>query len=382
MPDLPLYFDIAATTPIDRDVANLINTINLENFGNPSSIHSFGQKSHNIIEKSRKKISEILKCNSSEIYFTSGGSESNNIVLKGILSPGDHFITSSYEHPSVLGLTDELENNNIKITLIKPNNHGVIEAKKIEDSIRENTKLISIMYVNNELGTINPINDIGEIAYNNNILFHSDAVQALGKIPLNLGTISADFISMSAHKLYGPKGVGALFIRKGSTLKPLIYGGKQEYSLRASTENIAGIGGFGMAVELATMNLTENSEHITHLENHFIRQLDEKKIDYTINGDQRIPGVLNMTFPKIDGQNLVIHLDMAGIGISFGAACSSGTAKASSMLMDLGLTKMHALSTVRISLGKMHSIDDVKKVVDTIHQILLQKREEFIDHEG
>ena len=223
---------------------------------------------------------------------------------------------------------------------------------------------------------------LSQVAHDNNILFHSDAVQALGKIPLDLSKIPADFMSMSAHKLYGPKGAGALFIRKGSTVKPLIYGGGQEHSLRASTENIAGIAGFGMAVELAAMSLEENSQHISRLEIHLLSLLDEKKIDYKINGAERVPGVLNITFPQIDGQNLVMQLDMAGIGISFGAACTSGTAKASTMLLDMGLTKEDSLSTVRISIGKIHSLEDVETVVNTIHQILSQQSEEYIAHEG
>ena len=238
------------------------------------------------------------------------------------------------------------------------------------------------MYVNNELGTINPIGEIARISHEKGILFHSDAVQALGKIPLDVTKIQADFLSMSAHKLYGPKGTGALFIRKGNTLEPLIYGGGQEANLRASTENIAGIGGFGLAVELATMSLNENFEHIKRLETHFISQLDEKKINYKINGTNRVPGVINITFPNIDGQNLVMQLDIAGIGISYGAACSSGTTKASSILLDLGLTKEEALSTVRISFGKIHSIENVKTVVDIIQQILIHQSEEVIIHEG
>ena len=363
MPDLPLYFDIAATTPIDRDVANLINTINLENFGNPSSIHSFGQKSHNIIEKSRKTISEILKCNSSEIYFTSGGSESNNIVLKGILSPGDHFITSSYEHPSVLGLTDELENNNIKITFIRPNNHGVIEAKKIEDSIRENTKLISIMYVNNELGTINPINDIGEIAYNNNILFHSDAVQFVGKEKIDLSKLKIDFISIGAHKFYGPKGIGALYCKNGRILKPLISGGGQESGIRAGTENVSFIAGMSLALEIADKRYHKNKDNILKLEKYFLDLLEKSKIDYRINGSERIPGIINITFFGIKGQDLLMNLDMLNIAISYGSACSSGTTSVPLALLESGLSKNEARCSVRISIGKFITKENIDKLI-------------------
>ncbi len=377
-----IYFDISATTPIDRRVADFMHDLQKETYGNPSSIHREGQAARAVIEKARRHLATALGCNFEEIIFTSSGSESNNMVLKGTLNSGDHFITSSYEHPAILKTLPYLTEKGVEFTLIKPDKNGRVQPESVEEKIQDNTRLISIMYVNNELGTINPISKIAHISHEKGILFHSDAVQALGKIPIDLSKIPADFMSMSAHKLYGPKGAGALFIRKGSTVKPLIYGGGQEYSLRASTENIAGIGGFGMATEHATMNLEENSQHINRLETHLLRQLNEKNIDYKINGTRRVPGVLNMTFPHMDGQTLVMQMDMAGIGISFGSACTSGTAKASTMLLDMGLTKEDAISTVRLSIGKIHSLEDVKTVVSTIHQILIQQSEEFTFHEG
>ena len=382
MPLNRIYFDISATTPIDPRVADFMHILQRETYGNPSSIHREGQAARAIIEKSRHQLALALNCTPEEIIFTSSGSESNNMVLKGCLSAGDHFITSSYEHPSILKVLPYLEKLGVEFSLVKPDKNGIVQSESILHEIQKNTRLISIMYVNNELGTINPILDIARMSHEKGILFHSDAVQALGKISLDVGDIPADFLSMSAHKLYGPKGVGAIFIRKGTVLEPLIYGGGQENNLRASTENIASIGGFGMAVERATMNLEENCEHITRLETHFISQLVEQKIDYKINGTHRVPGVLNMTFPNIDGQNLVMQLDMAGIGISFGSACTSGMTKTSTMLRDMGLTKEEALSTVRISLGKIHRFKDVETVVNAIHQILIQQSEELIFNEG
>ena len=376
-----IYFDICATTPLDPRVTDFMHDLQKKTYGNPSSIHREGQAALAVIEKSRRQLAMALHCAPDEIIFTSSGSESNNMVLKGVLNSGDHLITSSYEHPSILKVLPYLEENGIEISSVKPNENGIIQIESVEEKIKGNTRLISIMCVNNELGTINPIAEIGAMVKQHNILFHSDAVQALGKIPLNMGDISADFVSMSAHKLYGPKGVGALFIRKGSTLKPLIYGGSQEANLRASTENISGIGGFGMAVELASMNLKENFEYITRLETHFIRQLGEKELDYKLNGTHRVPGVLNMTFPNMDGQNLVMQLDISSIGISFGAACASGTAKAPTMLLDIGLSNEEALSTVRISLGKIHSLEDVETVVNTIYEILIQQSNKLIAHE-
>ena len=377
-----IYFDISATTPVDPRVADFMNVLQLETFGNPSSIHREGQAAHAVIEKSRRQLALALSCSPEEIIFTSSGSESNNMVLKGALSAGDHFITSSYEHPAILKVLPYLEEKGVEFTLVKPNKNGIVQPESVEQEIKENTRLISIMHVNNELGTINPIGEISNISHEKGILFHSDAVQALGKIELDVNKIPVDFLSMSSHKLYGPKGVGALFIRKGISLKPLIYGGGQEHNLRASTENIAGIGGFGMAVELATISLKDNFEHIIRLETHFISQLDEQEISYKINGNDRVPGVLNMTFYNVDGQNLVMQLDLAGIGISFGSACTSGTAKASNILINLGLTEEEALSTVRISLGKIHSLKDVETVTNAIHQILIQQSEKFIAHEG
>ena len=377
-----IYFDISATTPIDPRVADFMHDLQKETYGNPSSIHREGQAARAVVEKARRHLAMALSCTPDEIIFTSSGSESNNMVLKGTLNSGDHFITSSYEHPAILKVLPYLKEKGVEFSLIKPDKNGIVQPKSVEKETRENTRLISIMYVNNELGTINPISEIAIISHEKGILFHSDAIQALGKIPIDLNTIPADFMSMSAHKLYGPKGVGALFIRKGALLKPLIYGGGQEHNLRASTENIAGIGGFGMAVELAAISLKENFEHIIRLETHFISQLDEQEISYKINGNDRVPGVLNLTFCNIDGQNLVMQLDLAGIGISFGSACTSGTAKASNILMNLGLTEEEALSTVRISFGKIHSLKDVETVVNAIHQILIQQSEKFLAYEG
>ena len=377
-----IYFDISATTPVDPRVADFMHDLQKETYGNPSSIHREGQAARAVIEKSRCELAPVLCCSPEEIIFTSSVSESNNMVLKGTLNSGDHFITSSYEHPAILKTLPYLKEKGIEFSLIKPDKNGTVQPESVKEKIQDNTRLISIMYVNNELGTINPISEIAYISHEKGILFHSDAVQALGKIPLNVDAIPADFISMSAHKVYGPKGVGALFIRKGTILKPLIYGGGQEHSLRASTENIAGIGGFGMAVERAAMNMEENSQHIARLEIHLLNQLDEKNINYKINGIKRVPGVLNMTFFNIDGQNLVMQLDMAGIGISFGAACASGMAKASTKLLDMGLTKEDSLSTVRISIGKIHSLKDVETVVSSIYQILIQQSEQCTTHEG
>ena len=377
-----IYCDISATTPLDPQIGEFLIDLNEHIYGNPSSIHREGQAAKAVVEKSRRQLANALNSNPEEIIFTSSGSESNNMVLKGVLNPGDHFITSSYEHPAILKVLPFLESKNISTTIVNPDKNGLIHPSDIEENINANTRLISIMWVNNELGTINPISEIGSIARNRNILFHSDAVQALGKIYINVDETPVDFLSMSAHKLYGPKGIGALYKRGGSKLEPLIHGGGQESNLRASTENIGGIGGFGMAAELSTSKLEENTDHILRLESYFLNLLNEQNISYTINGTKRIPGVFNITFHGVNGQDLVLQLDFSGIGISFGSACTSGTVKASEMLLEMGITKEDALSTVRISFGKIHQLEDVKKVADSIGEILQSSVKELVNHGG
>ncbi|MBI65148.1 MAG: cysteine desulfurase NifS [Candidatus Marinimicrobia bacterium] len=365
-----IYFDIAATTPLDKDVAKLMHTLNTEYYGNPSSIHKIGQKSHNVIEKSRLSIAEKLNCKSSEIYFTSGGSESNNLALRGLLNKGDHLITSSYEHPSILNLASELEKNGIEVSYIKPNNNGEIQLSDIKPEIKKNTKLISIMYVNNELGVINPIKDISDFAKSKNILFHTDAVQFIGKEKFDLKSYNIDLLSMGAHKFYGPKGIGLLYIKQGLIINPIITGGGQESGLRAGTENISHIAGMDLALNKAYNNLDRNKNKIINLEKHFINKLNHYNIDYRLNGEKRIPGILNLTFKNVDGNTLLIHLDMIGFAISYGSACSSGTASPPLTLLEMGMPKDEAKCTVRISIGKFIKESDIDMLCSKIHHII------------
>ena len=365
-----LYFDIAATTPMDSAVADIMHKANIENYGNPSSMHMLGQKSHNIVERSRTSIAKILNCKTSEIIFTSGGSESNNIILKGVLEKGDHLITSSYEHPSVLNLAKNLEENGIEVSFVKPNKDGSIDVKDIESEIKENTKLISIMYVNNELGTINPIKEIGDIAHKNKILFHSDAVQFIGKENLDLSTIKIDFATICAHKFYGPKGIGGFYCKSGIILTPLIDGGGQESGLRSGTENISSILGMAKALEISNDNNDANKRQILKLESYFIELLKQSNIDYRINGANRFPGILNITFFGVEGHGLLMNLDMQGIAISYGSACSSGSANAPQALIEVGMEENEARCSVRISIGKMIVKDDIDKLFISIKNIV------------
>ena len=364
------YFDVAATTPLDPQVASLMHDINLNFFGNPSSIHQFGQKAHNILEKSRKKISSILNCHESEIIFTSGGTESNNTVLKSILKKGDHLITSSYEHPAILKVAKALENIGVIVTYINPTIDGIVNPEDIKNAFQKNTKLVSIMYANNEVGSINPIKEIATICKNSDILFHSDAVQYIGKMPIDLSNQKVDFLSIAAHKFYGPKSVGILYVKRGKNIDPLFIGGGQEKGIRPGTENISLIAGMSHALEIACNDIEKNLSHISNMEKILIDELNKNSINYKINGTNRLPGLLNISFYDIEGQTLLMNLDMAGIAISYGSACSSGSSKPSDVLIKIGIDEEIAKNSVRISIGKFIKKDDILNLVNNIKMII------------
>ena len=365
-----LYLDIAATTPLDESVIEYIHDINKNIYGNPSSIHRAGQKAHNIVSRSRKKIADLLHCKESEIYFTSGGSESNNIALQGILKSGDHFITSSYEHPAISNVAKSLEKNNIEISYVNPDSKGIINPEKIQDLIKSNTKMVSIMYANNEIGSINPINEIIELTKSKDVLFHSDAVQYIGKKNINLSNLDIDLLSIGAHKFYGPKGIGALYIKNGILIDPIFLGGGQEKGVSPGTESVALIAGMAKALELSTNNLDLNTKHILEMEKLFFSLLNNTSIKYKLNGGNRLPGFINITFYDFDGHSLLLNLDMKNIAISFGSACSSGSAKASNALLSIGINEQIAKKTVRITIGKFIKKEDIKILVKSIQEII------------
>ena len=368
-----IYFDVAATTPINSIVLDKMHEVNKNYFGNSSSVHQIGQKSHNLIERSRKSIASLLDCLESEIIFTSGGTESNNIALGGILSKNDHLITSTYEHPSILNVAKALSQKGIEVSYIKPNENGIINPDDIKNAFKKNTKLVSIMYLNNELGSINPIKEIASICKQNSILFHTDAVQAIGKEKISLNNTDIDLLSIGAHKFYGPKGVGALFIKKGISLNQVIYGGGQESGYRPGTESISLIAGMSEALKIALENLDSNKQHIENLENLFFSELDKTKISYTVNGKNRMKGFINITFHDVDGQSLLMNLDINGIGVSFGSACSSGTTKASNALLEIGLNQKAAKETIRISIGNFITKDNIFSIINSITNIINQE---------
>ena len=370
-----IYFDISATTPIDPRVINAMLEADKSLFGNPSSIHSFGQSSRVQIELSRQKIASALNCSRKEIIFTSGGSEANNQVLKNLLSSGDHIITSSYEHPSIIQTLESIDD--IKITYLTPNKNGTIDPALIENEIKDNTKLISIMWANNELGTINDICKISKIALKHGLQFHTDAVQAFGKVPINLSATNINYMSITAHKIYGPKGVGALYIKDKSSISPLIHGGGQEQNIRSGTENTSSIIGFGIASDIACSNYEKYQSHTLRLEKELIAGLNRLSVRYKINGENRLPGVFSICFPGASGSELLMNLDINGIAISYGSACSSGSLKPSETLIKCGIDSSIAKSSVRISFGRLNTsaeinrfTKEVKKYVDNMKESL------------
>ena len=365
-----IYCDIAATTPLNKDVLDEMTKVSSSFFGNPSSIHKFGQESKAIVERARLNMANLLGCDLSEIIFTGCGSESNNIALLGLMKMGDHLITSSYEHPAVLKTANELEKNGIDVTYIKPNSSGLIELKDIKNSINTKTKLVSIMYVNNELGTENPINQIAELTKKHGILFHTDAVQLIGKKEITLRDTSIDLLSLSAHKFYGPKGVGALYIKNGIDLIPTHFGGGQEKELRPGTENIVSIHGMSIALQKSMEEKDEWNKKVAEYESSFLKKLKKLKINYTLNGSNRISGILNITFHDILSQDIVIALDMKGYAISGGSACSSGSAKTSTSLKEIKMDDESASKTVRISFGKNLTTQNIMELSDCISEVI------------
>ena len=372
-----LYFDNSATTPIDQDVQSLMSDLNQNIYGNPSSIYASGRNAKNIIEIARRKLANAINSKPSEIIFTGGGSEANNIVLWDMVhKKRNHVITSSIEHPAILLVLRELEKLGVKHTIVPVDKNGLIDPDDIKKNIISDTGLISIMMANNEVGTIEPIQEIARIAQEHDVLFHSDAIQVLGKLPIDVKKLKLDIMSFSAHKFYGPKGVGALYIKDGVSINPMIIGGSQEKNMRAGTENVSGIAGLGLAAEIASNFEKENFSHLLELENYFKELIIDKHNDITFNGidNNKLPGLVNLTIPNIPSDLLLINLDNDGISISNGSACSSGTISPSPVLKAMGLSDKSNLESVRISAGKYNTMDEVNKLVDSIHSSIVTIR--------
>lgn len=374
------YFDHASTTPVKEEVLKeMIPYFNLE-FGNPSSLYSIGRRNRRAVEEAREKVARAINAKPNEIYFTSCGSESDNLAIKGIAfenkHKGNHIITSKIEHPAVLNTCKMLEQEGFKVTYLDVNKKGLIDLKILEESITDKTILISIMFANNEIGTIQPIKEIGKIAKKHNIYFHTDAVQAMGNIKIDVNNMNIDSLSMSAHKFYGPKGVGALYIREGIPFKKLQDGGHQEKDKRAGTENVPGIVGLGKAIEIANNNIDRYNKKLVYLRDYYINQVEEKIPDVKLNGDRvnRLPGNANFSFKYVDGEELLLDLDANGIAASSGSACSSGTDAPSHVLLAIGLTAETAKGALRITMGEENTKEDIDYLVSTLTEIVRKIR--------
>lgn len=389
-----IYLDNNATTKTDEEVVKAMIPYMSENYGNPSSIYRIGRENRRAVEDAREEVAKILKCDPSEIYFTSGGSESDNMAIKGIahsnIKKGNHIITSKIEHPAVLETCKQLEKEGFEITYVNVDENGVIDLEELKNSIKATTILITMMFANNEIGTIEPIQQFGEIARQNNIIFHTDAVQAIGNIDIDVKKLNIDSLSLSAHKFYGPKGVGALYIKKGIQFEKIIDGGHQERNKRAGTENVAGIVGLGKAIKLAYENLDEKNERIRSLRDYYVEQV-KKRIPYIkINGDieRRLPGNSNISFRFIEGEGLLLNLDLKGICASSGSACTSGSLDPSHVLLAIGLPHEIAHGSLRISIGKDNTKEEIDYVVDSLVEIVNKLRdmsplwETFIEEEN
>ncbi|MBF1179819.1 MAG: cysteine desulfurase NifS [[Eubacterium] sulci] len=376
-----IYLDNSATTPIKGDVLKEMLPFLTEHFGNASSLYTPGLVARRALDEAREKVAALINAKANEVYFTGCGSESDNWVLKGVASSlknkGNHIITTVTEHPAMLRTCEYLEKNGYEVTYLGIDDQGRLNPAELEAAIKDTTILVSIMMVNNEIGTIHPIKELAAIAKKHGVLFHTDAVQALGNVPIDVKDLGVDFLSMSAHKIYGPKGVGGLYIRRGAKLGTLIFGGGQESGKRAGTENVAGIVGFGKAAELALNSLDEHIKHSTEIRNYLAEKLTAEIPDVIINGsmDNRHPGNLNVTFKYIEGESILIQLDACGICISTGSACSSKSLKPSHVLSALGVPVELIHGTVRFSVGDFTTKEDIDYTVECTKKVVAWLRD-------
>lgn len=369
------YFDNAATTKVKEEVLQEMLPYFSEKYGNPSSLYSIGRISKKAIEEARKKVAGLINAKSNEIYFTGCGSESDNTIIKGVAyaysKKGRHIITSQIEHPAVLHTCQVLERQGFEVTYLKVNKQGIIDIDELRNSIRNDTILISIMFANNEIGSIQPIEMIAKIAKMHNIIFHTDAVQACGNVPIDVKRMGIDALSLSGHKLYAPKGIGALYVRSGIEFEKFMDGGHQEKNKRAGTENVAGIVGIGKACELANLNLKEHTKHLQELRDYFVAQVQEKIKGAVLNGgmENRLPGNVNFSFSGVDGEALLLNLDAKGICASAGSACTSGSSAPSHVLSSIGLSDELARSSLRVTFGEENTKEDVDYLIESLCEI-------------
>jgi len=373
-----IYMDNAATTPVDKEVAKAMQPYFSEKFGNASSLHLWGREAKMALDIARAKIAKFIGAKEEEIIFTSGGTESNNLTIKGLAfsSPrGSHIITSKIEHHAITEPCEWLEKQGYKVTYLDVDQYGMVNPKDVEKAITEKTILVSIMHANNEIGTIEPIAEIGKICKKHNILFHTDAVQSFGKVPINVKKMNIDLLSTSAHKIYGPKGVGFLYIRKGIKLTPVAHGGGHEQGIRSGTENVAGIVGFAKAVELAKKRMLFDNLHLKKLQKKLIEGISKIE-NAKLNGHptQRLANNVHFSFSGIEGESLVVLLDIAGIGASTGSACTTKSLKPSHVLTACGLSAEIAHSSLRLTLGRENTPEQINYVLKKIPEVVANLR--------
>ena len=375
-----IYLDYAATTPTHPEVVKAMLPYFSDAFGNPSSLYSYGLEARQAIELARMKVAQAIGARNEEIVFTGGGSEANNFAIKGVayanVRKGNHIITDVIEHPAVLETCRFLEKRGFKVTYLPVDKYGLVDPEKVREAITERTVLISIMQANNEIGTIQPIDEIGKIAHKAKVYFHTDAVQTTGHIPVNVNELKVDMLSMSAHKFYGPKGVGVLYTRKGTKIVSLIHGGEQESGRRAGTENVPGIVGLGKAIELAGFEMSEEAERLNVLRDKLIKGILEKIDKVELNGhpEQRLPNNVNFSVDYIEGESTCLNLDLEGICISTGSACSSSSSEPSHVLLGLGLSHEKARSSLRFTLGRLTTEKDIDRVLEVLPRSVARLR--------
>ncbi len=379
-----VYLDNNATTPVAPEVAEAMLRYLREDFGNASSVHWYGQRARDAVEQARAQVARLIGAHPSDVIFTSGGTESDNMSVFGAAggtrtSPSSgtkHVITTAIEHPAVLYSVRELETRGVDATYVAPGAGGVVDPGEVSRAIRPETVLITVMLANNEVGTLQPVAEIGRVARERGITLHTDAVQAVGKVPVNVEALGVDLLSLSAHKLYGPKGVGALYVRKGTRLEPLMHGGHHERDRRPGTENVPGIVALGAAAELAAQKLDEDAQRIAALRDRLQAGILEHVEGVTVNGDaaHRQPNTLNVSFQGLKGESLVMALDLEGVACSTGSACSSGSTEPSHVLTAMGLSKEAARGSLRLSFGRYNSEADVDTALEAIARVVARLR--------
>jgi cysteine desulfurase len=373
-----VYLDNNATTPLLPEVFEAMRPHFFEKFGNASSIHQQGQQARAAVEHAREQVAELLNCRAAEIVFTSGGTEGDNLALFGLMQAGDHVITSSIEHHAVLNSCHRLEQMGCSVTYLPVDGRSLVDPDDVRRALRPETKLITVMAANNETGVLQPASAIGRIAAEADVYFHTDAVQAAGKVPVDVKEIGCDLLTISAHKIHGPQGTGALFVRKGTLLQPLFFGGRHERSRRAGTENLAGIVGLGRAAEIARLGFEDGSvarmaELRDLLEKTVLREVEHVAVNG--EGAARVPNTTNISFDYIEGEAMVIALDLKGLAVSTGAACSSGAIEPSHVLTAMGLSADRARGSIRFSLGKQNTAEDVDFALTLVPEVISRLRE-------